>query len=251
MTTYKISEEGKRSNFTIIPNMIDDLDLSPFAVRLYIHLKRVAGEDGECFQSGNTLSKSCKMSVGSIHNAKKELVDKGLVKVEVKKSTYATGANTYHLITIVDVWAKNDTQALSPHEEGVSPHELPPSLDETPRSPHETIKIPVNKNHNNKKTTPKKALLPPDETLKHPAVELYRGICHRTPNVVQRKAIVEKVINFDDWEKVLTGWMLHGWNPGNTAGMLDKYTVDNPPRKREPQGQWIDGIFYLDEGETL
>jgi hypothetical protein len=59
-----VEEVTYRRYFTIIPNMVDDLGLSPYAYRLYGHFRRVAGEAGECWQSTATLAETCKMSRG-------------------------------------------------------------------------------------------------------------------------------------------------------------------------------------------
>ncbi|GAF99333.1 unnamed protein product, partial [marine sediment metagenome] len=40
-----------RAYFTMMPNIIDDMGLDPYAFRLYVHLRRVAGENGACWQS--------------------------------------------------------------------------------------------------------------------------------------------------------------------------------------------------------
>ncbi len=100
---YQINPE--KSFFTIIPNIVDDMSLSPQAFRLYAHIKRVAGESGICWQSGETMSKICNMSTGAISQAKTELVDAGLIEVEQKTSD----KGTYSEITITDIWEPNIT----------------------------------------------------------------------------------------------------------------------------------------------
>jgi hypothetical protein len=129
-TQYKITDES-HTNFSIIPNCVDDMNLSPYAYRLYGHIKRVAGEHGNCWQSGDTLCKICNMSTGQISKAKKELLERRLIKIEVKH----TDRNIYHDISIIDIWNQN---SLSPSE--------PPSPSEKLPSPSETIKNPIKKN---------------------------------------------------------------------------------------------------------
>lgn len=126
----KVNEEGRRENFTMVPNIIDDLDLSPYAVRLYLHLKRVAGDTGSCYQSGKTISEKCKMSTGMITKAKRELMAAGLISVALMSN----GKNIYHDITILDVWKRNS----------LSHSERDRSCGETDRSPGETINNPIN-----------------------------------------------------------------------------------------------------------
>lgn len=93
-----------RQYFTIIPNIIEDMDLSAIAFRLYFHIKRVAGEDGVCYQTTKTLAEKCNVSTGSISKAKEELRSKKLIR----KTTVNTGrGKPLHTIKIVDVWNQN------------------------------------------------------------------------------------------------------------------------------------------------
>lgn len=66
----------------------------------------------------------------------------------------------------------------------------------------------------------------PDPLLEHPAVVIYRDLCHLTPNAVQRQAIASSVDNADLWTSVLNRWMLSGWKPGNVSGQLERYTAE-------------------------
>lgn len=93
-----------RQYFTIIPNIIEDMDLSAIAFRLYFHIKRVAGEDGVCYQTTKTLAEKCNVSTGSISKAKEELRSKKLIR----KTTINTGrGKPLHTIKIVDIWNQN------------------------------------------------------------------------------------------------------------------------------------------------
>ena len=133
---YQVKDAGDtRKYFIQVPNMIDDLDLSPYAFRLYVHLKRVAGDEGTCWQSTNTLAKACQMSSGSVSNAKKELHKLGLIAVMTKKNTQ--GGIDHHEITIIDIWPRNITRYVtsSPHEQASSPHEQASSPGETKNNP--------------------------------------------------------------------------------------------------------------------
>src|SRR5574340_824381 len=81
--TAKVVDQGDLHKYrTEFPNLIDDMNLSVYAYRLYGRLKRVAGDAGECWQSTHTLSTSCSMSAGSVLKAKQELVNKGLIRIE-------------------------------------------------------------------------------------------------------------------------------------------------------------------------
>ncbi|HMD89445.1 MAG TPA: helix-turn-helix domain-containing protein [Anaerolineaceae bacterium] len=146
MTQYQIKDEGDlRKYFTQIPNMVDDANLSMIAFRLYVHLKRVAGDSGTCYQSTPTLSLACKMSMGAVSKAKIELTKAGLITIVIKKDNL----KSYHEITISDIWTPNIQKyaSLSPDEHSLSPDEIPLSRSEKPLSPGETKNNNTKKNH--------------------------------------------------------------------------------------------------------
>jgi hypothetical protein len=125
MTSYHVKDNGDpRRYFTMIPNIIDDLDLSPYAFRLYVHLKRVAGDEGTCYQNRDTLAEKCHMSAGSVTEAKNELVALGLIEIEDQPTTH--GGKPYHIITITDVWDKNHSNysPMSPDDLAMSPGDI-------------------------------------------------------------------------------------------------------------------------------
>ena len=76
-----VNDPGERKFFIMIPFLIDDMGLSKNAVRLYLHLKRRAGENNLCFENGRNLARWCKMSTGTVSAAKKELEEAGLITV--------------------------------------------------------------------------------------------------------------------------------------------------------------------------
>jgi len=91
-----IIDNGADSKYLFeIPNIVDDMNLSVYAYRLYGHLKRVTSSNCLCDQSTTILAECCNMSVGSITNAKQELLAKNLITIENKPSE--RGKN-YHLI---------------------------------------------------------------------------------------------------------------------------------------------------------
>jgi DnaD/phage-associated family protein len=131
--------EQEKSFFTIIPNMVDDMDLSVYAFRLYAHIRRVAGDGGKCYQSTNTLAESCHMSAGAVSNAKKELEQSGLISVSFEINEHQIPG--LHTIRLINIWRENvdkysDTGERSPHER--------------PRSPHETNNNPLRRIDNDK-----------------------------------------------------------------------------------------------------
>lgn len=116
-----------------LPNLIDDMGLSPFAYRLYGHIKRRCGasEGGECYEGTRKMAEVCKMSAGMVFKAKRELEEAGLIKIVPGNAK----TNTADTITIVDVWAENFRryQTCSQDEQGI-----PKPVHDTNRPVHES-----------------------------------------------------------------------------------------------------------------
>jgi hypothetical protein len=90
--------------YTEIPNILDDLDLSPYAYRVYGHLKRETGTNGGCIvRTTRQIAERCKMSIGKVVQAKKELVQAGLI--DIRQLVNQRGAPAE--IAIVDIWSRN------------------------------------------------------------------------------------------------------------------------------------------------
>jgi hypothetical protein len=103
MEKYFIRDGNRRDYFTQIPNIVAHKDLDPYTFRLYFHLKMVCGEDGQCWQSAETIAQETGISERKISDCKKELVTKNLIEIENKVS----GTGSYQLITICDIWKEN------------------------------------------------------------------------------------------------------------------------------------------------
>lgn len=86
-----------------IPVLIDDAGLSPYAFRLYAHIKRKAGDDGSCYEGTRTIAEVCRMSVGQVSKAKAELRAAGLVTFEKRM----TKGGLVDEIRVTDVWPQN------------------------------------------------------------------------------------------------------------------------------------------------
>lgn len=94
-----------RRYFVILPNLVDDLALSPYAVRLYLRIKRRAGETGGCWENTRNLAAACRMSTAQVSRAKKELQAAGLIAIEQRQGAH--GHWPGHTVTIQDVWKQN------------------------------------------------------------------------------------------------------------------------------------------------
>lgn len=157
----KVVDEGGdlRRYRTELPNMVDDMGLSVYAFRLYVHLKRVAGDKGLCWQGTKTLATACRMSEGKVSAAKQELVSAGLIAIRRPHGP----TNHADEILIRNVWPQNFAAYAtpSPHEQTPSHNEDPPSCGEHPPSPHETKKElleEVTPKKNNTEDAPKRAV---------------------------------------------------------------------------------------------
>jgi hypothetical protein len=119
---------------TEIPNIIDDMDLSPYAFRLYVHIKRRAGDHGVCFENSSNLAKSCHMSEGEVSKCKKELKGQGLISI-VSKGNAHFGKRNHH-VQIINIWEKNQNKYQK------SPGEIASSTNEVSSSPIEVAISP-------------------------------------------------------------------------------------------------------------
>jgi len=136
---YQIRDESDpRRYYTQIPNIVDDSGLSVHAFRLYVHLKRVAGDDGSCWQSVTTLANACKMSRGIVGKARDELEIANLIKTERVDNPH--GGRDFITIVITDIWKMNMDLYTS------SPGELANPLHELASSPHELKNNPIKNN---------------------------------------------------------------------------------------------------------
>lgn len=90
------------------PNVIDDMDFSVYAFRLYARIKRVAGDRGYCREGTRELAERCRMSPASVSRAKAELLEAGLITVV----TFKGGDE----IRVVNIWGRN-YETFAPPEE--------------------------------------------------------------------------------------------------------------------------------------
>jgi hypothetical protein len=137
--------DRRRSYFTIIPNLVDDLHLTPYAFRLYVHLARVVGNGAKCHQGTRYMSELCCMSAGKISSSKAELDKAGLIAITRMKST--RGGKPYDEIILLDLWERNaeyfKSKKLDSKRKQVHHMNLPSSPGEQTSSPHETKNNPL------------------------------------------------------------------------------------------------------------
>lgn len=97
---------------TEIPNIIFDLGLDPFAMALYLHYKKVAGDHGKCFQRKSTISESTGMSPSTIKDRNKELTKprdelNGKALITITQRQDENGEALPTLVEINDIWPEN------------------------------------------------------------------------------------------------------------------------------------------------
>lgn len=100
-------ESGDKEFFTIIPNYI--LNHSTQCDRdVYIQIKRVAGENGECYMSRTSLAKQCGISVRRLDKSIKYLLDHGWIKDAGKKSVMTKGGGQLvNVYKVANIWKLN------------------------------------------------------------------------------------------------------------------------------------------------
>lgn len=245
------NNSADRNNFTIIPNFVFTIGLSPYALSLYAYIKQTTGESGRCYKSTSTIADDLKMSAGMVTKAKQELKSNGLVEIELVKQSH--GGKDYHSITILDVWQRNAVtiaerkKERSQGEQANSPSEIASSPYEFANSPSEPIKNPDNKNQeikNNlgaasaqtpkKQSRTKKPVEPKSEIP--PAVLAYREIRRTFPRKELFQSIDSTVgrdpQSLELWKQVLIGWAGQGWNPQNVNGALEFFKRGEIPQAR-------------------
>lgn len=114
MTNESYFEEEKPAHYwhTQIPNCLDDAELDPHEFRVYLHIKRICGEDGgKCFQSHKNMADHCKMSERKLQMCLKNLCKVNeklqmplLRKQERKKKD---GSPDTSLYTVINIWNVN------------------------------------------------------------------------------------------------------------------------------------------------
>ena len=134
--------------FSMIPHLVDDSDLSPYAVRLYLHIKRVAGEDnGACWQTVDTMAQHCHMGHSSVSKAKTDLVNAGLIRIAEDNK----GGRTYHTITLVNTWAANNahmaTKNAQPPGERENESQSPQGTGQSPQGTGQSPRQPQRITH--------------------------------------------------------------------------------------------------------
>lgn len=253
-----------RPNHTQIPNLYDDSSLSVYAFRLLVHIRRVAGDSGSCWEGTRTMATICNMSVGQMSKAKLELVDVGYITIGRKavrggfademrivdvwdlntkayeKSVHHTNTNS----TVQDTNTNEDTvhtvnaSDVSVHHTNTKQYETIISVHETEVSVHtvnESRFIDQDIKSAAKAAPKKRALKSPVETQAHlldTPLSIYRQVTNnRNPNQAQRD-LMETVTELTLWRATCEEFAVRGWKVRDLVNMIDNYNKRVDVQKR-------------------
>jgi DNA-binding transcriptional MocR family regulator len=179
-----LDKSRDRKYFTILPNIIFKLDLTVQDIALYTTIKKVAGEEGECFMTTRRLAQEARISAGQVSKSKKRLADRGLIEIVTRPRT-PNGKPVDH-ITITDIWVRN-TQAFQNNRSPGEHTPPPPPSDRSPgeqhRSPGELEEDHINKNHEEKKKTAEEENDPTPAVISPTIHELLADFGIQEPNL--------------------------------------------------------------------
>lgn len=148
--TARVTDQGPSHKYrTEVPNLVLELGLRPFPLALYLHLKRTAGDGGQCEKTSRRIAAEMGgISVAAISAAKAELAvprealgGKALIEVH----PIADGKGTRFardVITIVDVWPENmdrfgrSADPAAVHIPNGEPPQSPPTVHSMNRAVH-------------------------------------------------------------------------------------------------------------------
>lgn len=110
--TFHFCEEKPLHHYrTEIPNCVLKAKLDPYTFRIYCHIKMIAGDSGNCWQSIATIAKECDISECQVRRCISKLCEVNeflecplLIKIERKRKD---GNNETNVYRIVDVWKLN------------------------------------------------------------------------------------------------------------------------------------------------
>jgi len=102
--TFGVIDNAPVNFFSMIPHLIDDSELSAQAKALYLHLKRVAGEDGLCWKTQDQLAEHLSFSTKTIVTAKRELIKAKVIEVKLESFE----GHPRHIIHLLNIWTLNE-----------------------------------------------------------------------------------------------------------------------------------------------
>lgn len=137
--------KNPKSNFTILPNLYDDADLTVYEFRLLIHYRRV----GRTYESIRTTAKKTHMGKSTVDRARKGLADKGFIDLGIDEHGTIQ-------IQVVDLWSRSPTSGgpsegrpTQGHDQTNSPSQgrgVPETIEDRPRDDTKEVLKDLKKN---------------------------------------------------------------------------------------------------------
>ena len=103
---YGVTDNAPVNFFSMIPHLIDDSGLSASAKALYLHLKRVAGEDGLCWKTQDQLAEHLGFSPKTVVKAKRDLIEAKVIEVQLESFE----GHPRHIIHLLNIWTMNEAK---------------------------------------------------------------------------------------------------------------------------------------------
>ena len=226
--------QDARRPLIFIHSSIDDLtDLTPNAMRVYMHLARRAGKANSAFPSYQSIGDHCFSSVSDNQATRKsfarkaidDLIAAGLIAKTNRNADGVNQSNVYKLVEPAHEDGGVPIKHTMPIGTGVPikhtpvPNKHGVCLIGTKGSSSEGDPIEGNPQKGGRVAkSPTQPKAPPA-----PAVAIYEEIFERKANSNQRKAIAEAVTDCAKWREVLTTWALKGHSATNVVDQLDVY----------------------------
>ena len=104
-TEQLIEGDGGRKYFTMLPNILDDSDLTPHAFRLLVHYYRVCGGYNSCYEGVRVTAKRTHMSVGTVSKCRRDLEKAGWVRL--RSEQYKNRPSPTLVVSLTDRWKEN------------------------------------------------------------------------------------------------------------------------------------------------
>jgi DNA-binding MarR family transcriptional regulator len=196
---------------TEIPNSVDDMGLSVYAFRLYVHFKRVAGDGGQCYQGTRKLAEHCGMAIGMVVKAKRELEERGLIRITPGERN----TNTPDTIVIVDIWRENFTRFSQSATRSRGEHPV-----HTVNTPVHPVNDPVHVVTHKKEPIKKEPIK--NDDLVHDRLSQEWALPGKTQHE-QHSALVQRY-GFDNW---LKGFEATKREARSNASYVEKAIISN------------------------
>lgn len=255
MENERVNVKDKRDGFPIfIHSELDDYGLSNAEFRVYSRLARRAGENGIAKESIPNMADTFMVSTQTVRRCLHVLQTCRLINEQRRP-----GKSTIYTLNPRKVWLDKKqlpemrALAFNPTPTTRTPTcsvrgdmtdrggltsqiggPLTPQIDEgypSEVTPLKDIHSSLPKGSGTRKKTKER-----DPNLDHPAVVLYRDICHITPNEQQRADIVAASVDLDRYGGVLRKFMSEGQRPNRVDWTLERYQSNGTHRPNIKNG---------------